>query len=144
MKWGVPEWISSVFGIGKLPFAPGTWGSLAAVLTWYFAGPYLHIYSFFGLIISISIIGVRVSDLVVKKQNIEDPSFVVIDEWAGQWLALIGLPIIPEYAIAGFILFRFFDILKPGPIKDLEKLKGGVGIMADDLAAGFFTLLILH
>lgn len=144
MKWGAAEWIASVFGIGKLPLAPGTWGSLAAILTWYFAGPYLNIYTLCGFIISISIIGVRTSEKAAKNQKDEDPSFVVIDEWAGQWVAVIGLPVTPEYAAGAFILFRIFDILKPGPIKTLEKQGGGVGIMADDLAAGGLTLLILH
>ncbi|MBT3216732.1 MAG: phosphatidylglycerophosphatase A [Candidatus Marinimicrobia bacterium] len=144
MKWGFPEWIASVVGIGKLPFAPGTWGSLFAILSWFYFGHLLHIFTFIGLILSISLIGKRVSDSVVKRQSQEDPSFVVIDELAGQWVAVIGLPIIPEYALGAFVLFRVFDIIKPGPIKDLEKLKGGLGVMADDLAAGLFVLIILH
>ena len=80
MKWGFPEWIASVVGIGKLPFAPGTWGSLFAILSWFYFGHLLHIFTFIGLILSISLIGKRVSDSVVKRQSQEDPSFVVSEE----------------------------------------------------------------
>jgi phosphatidylglycerophosphatase A len=144
MKWGVPEWIASVFGIGKLPLAPGTWGSLAAIIAWYFIGPYFNLFSFCVFVIAVSLVGISTSDKAAKNQNDDDPSFVVIDEWTGQWVAVIGLPVTPEYAAGAFILFRIFDILKPGPIKSLEKRGGGFGIMADDLAAGGLTLLILH
>ena len=71
-------------------------------------------------------------------------SYIVIDEWVGQWIALSFLPVNLSFALLGFILFRFFDISKIGPVKYFEKLPGAVGVMADDVAAGFLSMLTIY
>jgi len=138
------SWISTVFKIGYLPIAPGTWGSLAAFLVWYFF--MTDISTFLLIIISLIVffVGVVTSNVVIKITGNNDPSEVVIDELAGQWMALIAIPHTLGYGIAAFVLFRLLDIFKPPPIKQLELLPGGWGIMLDDAAAGILTSLILH
>ncbi len=81
---------------------------------------------------------------MIETTGKSDPSEVVIDELAGQWFALIALPHTIGYGIAAFVLFRIFDIFKPPPIKQLERLPGGWGVMLDDVAAGVMTCTILN
>ena len=126
------------FGAGLFPFAPGTFGTLAAfplVLALENLGPTYR----FIILATVIVLGITAS---TKAQNVlgrDDPPEIVIDEVAGFLLALIFLPYSWVTVGLGFILFRLFDILKPFPIRSLEKIKGGTGIMADDLAAGVYT-----
>ena len=90
------------------------------------------------------IMGVFTSNQVIKDTGKDDPSEVVIDELAGQWLALIGLPHSIGFAIASFIIFRILDIAKPFPINQLEKLPQGWGVMLDDIAAGLITFGLIN
>ena len=92
----------------------------------------------------VSAIGVPISSVVERESGVTDPGFVVIDEVAGQLIALIAIPARWQYVLASFILFRGFDILKPPPLRKIEKLPGGWGIMLDDVGAGLYALVLLH
>nr|TFG55159.1 MAG: phosphatidylglycerophosphatase A [Hyphomicrobiales bacterium] len=140
--------VSTVFGIGDAPFAPGTVASLAALPIGYlillFGGaPYL-------LLVCLFVIGLGIWASGLHAQSIgrDDPGSSAIDEVAGQFLAM--LPLVPRGStsdaiavVAAFVLFRFFDIIKPWPISRLERLAGGMGIMADDIAAGLVSAALL-
>jgi phosphatidylglycerophosphatase A len=151
--------VGTFFGVGLLKPGPGTWGSLAAVLLW-MCGIVIHYYHpfpffewqafwlFYCLLtlaatVVVSLIGIPAATIVAQESGREDPGHVVIDEVAGQWLTLaICRPDWP-HALLAFALFRLFDITKPWPIRKLEALPGGWGIMLDDLAAGLFGLIVL-
>lgn len=92
-----------------------------------------------------TLVGVPASTIVARESGVEDPSHVVIDEVAGQAIALVYAPVFGwKYALAGFILFRAFDIIKPPPVRQLEGLRAGWGIMMDDVAAGALALVLLQ
>ena len=144
MNHKVAEFIGTVFNIGKLPLAPGTWSSFLAVLVWYiFFGEINPIY-FLLIIFILFLLGIISSKIIIKNSIEHDPSKIVIDEWVGQWISFLFLPVSLVNAIIGFILFRLFDISKLKPIGYMEKIKGGWGIMLDDVLAGGMTLIILH
>lgn len=133
--------------VGMVPGAPGTYASLATTLAYYLVYrisfrifPELHL----SIICLITAVGLYTSAQVSRKLNQEDPHVVVIDEVAGQLLALFSLPVNSSNLIAGTLLFRLFDIWKPYPIRKLERLGNGVGIMADDLMAGAYANIILQ
>jgi phosphatidylglycerophosphatase A len=92
----------------------------------------------------LSLVGALAAGRVAGKLGLEDPGLVVVDEVAGQWLTLVALPFTPATALFGFLAFRAMDIVKPWPARDLERLHGGWGIMADDLAAGVYAHLLLR
>ena len=135
--------IATVFFIGYIPFAPGTFGSLAALaFMWIFKPDVLML---LAILATVFIAGVSSSHAVEKHTGIKDGRHIVIDEFAGYLASVIFLPLTAVYLIAAFFLFRFFDILKPPPIKNVEKMfHGGLGIMLDDLLAGIFTNIILQ
>jgi phosphatidylglycerophosphatase A len=93
---------------------------------------------------AVTLIGIPVSTTVARESGVKDPGFVVIDEVAGQMIALIGTPLGWKYLLASFILFRSFDIVKPFPLRRLEGLPGGTGIMMDDVGAGLYALVLLQ
>ena len=135
--------IVTMFYIGRIPFAPGSWASLAAVILWLNFFKNLN-YLFLPIIaVTFFFIGTYFSYLVLKTTNTKDPSFIVIDEWVGQWIAFSFLPVNYTIAILGFLLFRFFDISKVGPVKFFEKLPGAWGVMADDVIAGILSMVSL-
>lgn len=140
MKVLAAKILSTCFGIGYFPFAPGTVTSVAAVLCYYFI-PVLHnpLLLFF-LVVLCSGIGIWAGALMEEHYG-NDPSIVTIDELAGQWLALVALPegILPLFC--SLMFFRFFDIAKPGPVDAAQRLPGGWGIMVDDLLAGLLANL---
>ena len=145
--------IGTFFGAGLLKPGPGTYGSVAALLLWYGAAHVFHP-SLVALAIGTAIaavavtaIGIPAATIVAHESGREDPGHVVIDEVAGQLIALIALPAVPGYAVLGLFLFRFFDILKPWPVRRFEQLPEGTGIMMDDVAAGVLALIcaqLLH
>jgi phosphatidylglycerophosphatase A len=96
------------------------------------------------LALFVTLIGIPVATRVSRASGAKDPQFVVIDEVAGQLVALIGVPLAWKPFLAGFILFRVFDILKPPPVRQLEALPEGAGIVLDDVAAGLYALAIMH
>ena len=138
MKLRAANLLSTCFGIGYFPVAPGTVTSMVAVLCYFFI-PVLHnpLLLLF-LVLLCSGAGIWAGG-VMEDYYGEDPSVVTIDELAGQWLALVFLPegIVPM--ALSLLFFRFFDIAKPGPVDALQRLPGGWGIMLDDLLAGFFA-----
>jgi phosphatidylglycerophosphatase A len=127
---------------------PGTWASAAAALIWFAASAGLHLsvkrMSWLTLLAATVATGVGVlaSGRVERESGRTDPGYVVIDEVAGQWIALIHCRFSLTHLLAGFLFFRIFDILKPWPARRLESLPGGWGIMFDDVAAGVYALLL--
>lgn len=133
------------FGVGYLKVAPGTMGALLALipavpLLLFSPAPFL----FLGILILLFFVLGAVGACKLQPIWGEDPSRVVIDEMVGMWISLMWLPVHWIWIGAAFILFRFFDIYKPLFIKRSEKIKGGVGVMADDVLAGVYTNLILQ
>ena len=144
MRLKISEWIATCFKVGYLPLAPGTWGSIFAILLWWVFIKDLNLYVFGVIIVLFFIIGIVTSNIMIDELDDNDPSHIIIDELVGQWLALLFLPNgLINIAIA-FILFRFFDIIKPWPIPLVEKLPKGLGVMSDDVAAGFITLSFIQ
>ena len=135
------------FGCGLVPFAPGTIGALGAfvvALPLIYSGVHLQPWGFLLLAAFVYFPAVAASTIVAKESGTEDPQFVVVDEVLGQWVTLAGalrynwlsLPL-------AFGLFRLFDIWKPWPIKNIEKLPWGTGIVMDDIMAGIYAALVL-
>jgi phosphatidylglycerophosphatase A len=115
------------------------WAALAYSLT-----PVLRTPIAIGLALLVTLIGIPAATQVARGSGIKDPQFVVIDEVAGQLVALIAVPPAWKSFLAAFILFRVFDILKPPPVRQLEALPEGAGIMLDDVAAGLYALGFMH
>ena len=140
--------IGTFFGAGLLKPGPGTYGSIAAVLLWYAAAYIFHpapTTLAIGTAIAATLatlIGIPAATIVARESGSEDPGHVVIDEVAGQLIALIAIPADWRHAALSLLLFRLFDIFKPPPVRQLERLPAGTGIMLDDVAAGFFALAI--
>ena len=124
---------------------PGTWGSAATVLLWaalaHWLTASLRTPVAYALAILVTLIGIPAATRVARASGTKDPQFVVIDEVAGQLIALIGAPLAWKTFLAGFILFRAFDIVKPPPVRQLERLPEGTGIVLDDVAAGIYSFL---
>ena len=140
--------IATFFGIGHLQPGSGTWASAVTVLLWWCASLRLPAEWLLPVAVAasvlITLIGIPPSTVVARESGRKDPGFVVIDEVAGQMIALIGVPVHWKYLLAGFILFRSFDIVKPFPLRRLEQLPGGTGIMMDDVGAGLYALTLLQ
>jgi phosphatidylglycerophosphatase A len=141
--------VATFFGAGRLRPGPGSWGSAAAALLWLAAGKGLHldripfaVLTGFAAILAV-IIGIPAATIVEQESGREDPGHVVIDEVAGQWIALIYSQVDLKHVLAGFLLFRLFDISKPWPARQLESLPAGRGILFDDVAAGVYALLLM-
>ena len=132
------------FGSGLAPKAPGTFGTLAAV-PFYLLLAGLHPGVYAGIVVAALVAGVLICDSVAADMAIKDPSSIVWDEFVGLWIALFMLPDGWYWLLAGFVLFRFFDILKPWPVSFFDReLTGGLGVMMDDVAAGLYTLGLLQ
>jgi phosphatidylglycerophosphatase A len=138
--------VATFFGAGFGRPGPGTWGSVAAVLLWGAAAWSLHL-SAAGILLALAIgialtlvLGVPAATLVERESRRTDPGFVVIDEVAGQWIALVSSPADWRHGVIALVLFRLFDIAKPFPVRRLERLPGGWGIVFDDVAAGLYAL----
>jgi phosphatidylglycerophosphatase A len=133
--------LATFFGSGFAPGAPGTAGSLlAAVLYWLFP---FHWLTWCLIITGFFFTGVLAATFVEKERG-HDPGLVVIDEAVGQWISYLFIAMTPLIWIAGFILFRLFDIFKPWPINRSQQLKAGWGIMIDDVLAGISANLALR
>jgi len=134
--------IGSSFLFGFIPFAPGTFGSIPAILFLFIPG-FNNIIFLIPLILLTFIYGIFLADKF-ESQFGKDPKQCTIDEMLGTWISFIFIPFSLINYIITFILWRFFDIIKPYPIKQIEKIKGGLGIMLDDVLAGIYTLIISH
>ncbi|MHC4395380.1 MAG: phosphatidylglycerophosphatase A family protein [Planctomycetota bacterium] len=150
--------LTSCFGLGKLPVAPGTWGSLPPTIIFslmcYFGAPAVLISIVMAaLVLFGSVVCTKFADTVIGTTGKNDPAEVVADEFAGQAVTFLAVPLLAAppgtgtriwaTAILGFLLFRLFDIIKPWPIRKLEKLSSGWGILADDLLAGIYATVVL-
>ena len=137
--------VATFFGAGLGKPGPGTWGSAAAVLLWAAVAWGLHpsprtlLVTLCGGIALSLLFGVPAATIVARECGREDPGFVVIDEVAGQWITLLLCPVNWRSAVIAFILFRLFDITKPFPIRRIEHLPGGWGIVFDDVGAGLYA-----
>jgi phosphatidylglycerophosphatase A len=140
--------IATFFGAGRLKPGPGTWGSSAAALTWFVLAQYIPATRqpdvLAGLAAIAVAIGIPAATQVARASRVKDPQFVVIDEVVGQWITLLFAPVAWKTIVAGFILFRAFDIVKPPPVRQLERLPEGTGIVVDDVAAGVYALAVLQ
>ena len=136
-------WIATSGPAGYAPIAPGTAGSAVGVVL-YLATRHWPFQFQTLLVILVSAVGIWAATVAAQHFSRPDPSHVVIDEVAGQLLTYLGLGLNWPGVIAGFLLFRALDIIKPWPARKLEDLHGGVGIMADDLMAAVYANLILR
>lgn len=146
-----PLWATltaTFFGIGYMRPGPGTWASAVTMLLWAALAhslpgsvrlPILGV-----LAILTTLIGIPAATRVARASARKDPSFVVIDEVAGQLISLIAVPLAWKTFLAGLILFRVFDIFKPPPVRQLERLPEGTGIVLDDVAAGIYALAVMQ
>ena len=145
-RWA--SWTATFFGIGHMRPGPGTWASAATMLLWAALAHALPVPARtptgVALAVVIALIGIPSATRVARASTRKDPNFVVIDEVAGQLIALIAVPLAWKTFLAGFILFRVFDIIKPPPVRQLEKLPEGTGIVLDDAAAGIYALAVMQ
>jgi phosphatidylglycerophosphatase A len=137
--------IATFFGAGYGKPGPGTWGSVAAVLLWAACNAFFHpaqstlfLILLAGIAITL-VAGIPAATIVARTSGRKDPQIVVIDEVAGQWITLLGCPFDLRHALIALILFRLFDMTKPPPVRQLESLPEGWGIVMDDVAAGLYA-----
>ena len=138
----IEKFIGSGFYTGFIPFASGTFGSIAALLIYYIPGfsnpqviiPTIIIFTLYGIYIGTKF----------EKVYGEDPAECTIDEVVGMWITLLLIPKTIVISLTGFLIWRLLDIIKPFPARQAEKLNGGLGIMLDDVIAGVYSLIILH
>ncbi len=131
------------FFLGNSPVAPGTAGTLGAILLFFFLTfVSFPIYSVFLLILTA--FSIFMSSLAVKIYNSKDPGQIVIDEVCGFLFTMVLIPFSWGYVITGFLLFRILDILKPYPIRNIEKLRDGYGIVLDDVLAGIYANILMQ
>src|SRR4051794_21042584 len=127
---------------------PGSWGSAATVILWAASAHFLPLSLrtpiAIALALLVTLIGIPAATQVARASAVKDPQFVVIDEVAGQLIALIAAPPAWKTFLAGFVLFRAFDIVKPPPVRQLERLPEGTGIVMDDVAAGIYALVVMQ
>ncbi len=143
MKINILEkFLGSGFFTGYLPFSSGTFGSLAGLIIYYIPGfekpfiliPAIIIFTFYGIYIGTKF----------EKIYGEDPSECTIDEVVGMWITVLFVPKRIMISLIAFLIWRFFDITKPYPARQMEKLHGGLGIMMDDVVAGIYSLVLVH
>lgn len=143
----LPVIISTGFGSGFAPLAPGTAGALLATIIWYVCSLWMSPVGVLGLtviaILLFTVAGVWSANRVAPYWG-EDPSCVVVDEMVGVWISLLAAPAgHVKYALGAFVLFRLFDIFKPLGIRRMESLPGGIGVMMDDILAGVYGFVVL-
>ena len=145
-----PLWATLVatgFGLGRLRPGPGTWASLAAALVWLVLARQIPLSWRPPVLVGLSLaavgLGVPAASRTARALGERDPSTVVIDEVAGQWIALLAVAASWKTLLASFILFRGFDIWKPPPVRQLERLPEGWGIVFDDVAAGLYAFAVI-
>lgn len=142
-KW-IP-FLATFFYVGKIPRAPGTFGTLAAIPLWYILSHYLQPLPYMMLVFALVVGAMVICEMYERQVQTHDNSEVVIDEVVGFLITMTWVPENWKSVVAGFLLFRFFDIAKPFPISYLDKrVRGGVGVVIDDVAAGILASVILQ
>jgi len=136
------KFIGSGFYTGYSPFISGTVGSLAALIIYLIPG-FEKLFIIIPAIITFMIYGIYLGNKFEAEYG-KDPAQCTVDEVVGTWISLIALPKTVGIIIIAFFLWRILDIIKPPPARDLERLKGGLGIMIDDVISGIYTLIIMH
>ena len=132
------------FGSGLIPKAPGTAGTVVAIIPWLWLSQ-MSLTSYLIFLSLAIIIGIYLCDKTSRDMGVHDHSGIVWDEFCGLWLTMVAIPVTWYWLLAGFLLFRFFDIVKPWPISWIDKnISGGFGIMFDDLLAAGFAWFILQ
>jgi phosphatidylglycerophosphatase A len=146
-----PLWaklVATFFGAGLLHPGPGSWGSAATVFLWWLLSGWInpHWQPAAAILLAVAsvLIGIPAATHMSRSTGLKDPQFVVIDEVAGQLITLIAIPVSWKSLLLGFILFRVFDIVKPPPVRQLEHLAEGFGIVLDDVAAGLYALALMQ
>lgn len=141
-RYKIAEFIGTICYVGHIPKAPGTWGSLVALLGWYILKPQLSDPLFLLITGGLFFLGIAVSEVLTEAWNDSDPKAVVIDEWVGMWIALYLTPHNLVWGMVAFLFFRIFDIFKPGPIQAMDDIPGAIGVMMDDVIAGILACLV--
>ena len=148
---GAPLWatlVATFFGTGYIRPGPGSWASAETVLLWWLLARWITPtwQSWAAVLLSALavLVGIPAATRVARASGLKDPQFVVIDEVAGQLITFIAVPVSWKSLLLGFIFFRGFDIVKPPPVRQLEHLPEGVGIVVDDVAAGFYAVIVMH
>ncbi len=145
MKLSILELYVTFWGVGRAPKAPGTFGTLAAIPLAWVAALYLGNVGYLVLTTSLLVFSIGACEIYERKVQGHDARHIVIDEVVGYLIAFSWLPVTWQSALAAFLLFRFFDIVKPYPISVLdEKVRGGLGVMIDDVAAGLAANIVLQ
>ncbi|HXP16194.1 MAG TPA: phosphatidylglycerophosphatase A [Terriglobales bacterium] len=150
-RFAAPLWarlVATFFGIGYLRPGPGTWASAATVLLWWALTQRIHVaWQLWAAVLLAAIavlVGIPAATQMARASQLNDPQFVVIDEVAGQLITLIAVPAAWKTLLLGFILFRGFDIVKPPPVRLLERFPEGMGIVIDDVGAGLYGLAVMQ
>lgn len=139
-KKNLIKFLASGFYSGLSPVAPGTMGTIVASVL---AFIWLQRYEInLPLVVVLTIIGIMISHWAEDIYGEKDSPQIVIDEWAGYFISMVGLGV--NMLVPAFILFRIFDILKPPPIRNLQQLRGGIGVMIDDVLAGIMANLVIR
>jgi phosphatidylglycerophosphatase A len=142
--WHPAALVATWFGVGRLPVAPGTWGSAVTLPIAWFLALWLGSTWLFAVAAVVFAAGWWAADVYARRHEADDPGEVVVDEVAGQLVALAVVPVDLVYYAAAFVLFRIADIWKPFPVSLAERrLGGGLGIMADDIVAGGYAAIVL-
>jgi len=136
------KFIGSGFYTGYSPYISGTVGSLAALIIYLIPG-FEQLFVIIPAIIIFMVYGIYLGNKFEVEYG-KDPSQCTIDEVVGMWISLVALPKSIDIVVSAFILWRILDIIKPPPARNLERLKGGLGIMIDDVISGIYTLIIMH
>jgi phosphatidylglycerophosphatase A len=136
------SWPAFGFGLGLIPFAPGTWGSLPGIALWWFTPK--DIYSQCTIAALCFVAGIWFCGVSARRIGVHDHGGIVWDEIVGMYVTLMVIPAEPVWVLGAFVLFRIADIWKPWPIRDLDhRLHGGLGIMLDDIVAALYAAIIL-
>lgn len=130
--------VSTLFGVGYFPWAPGTMGSMVALIVWILLPPSPLLVGAVAVTVA-SVIGAVFSERFSARLGVRDPGIVVVDEFVGQFISLLWAEHDIIHGLTAFLFFRILDIFKPGPIRWAERLTGGIGIMADDILAGLLA-----
>lgn len=145
-----PNWFNPIhllafgFGSGAAPKAPGTWGTLAAVLI-YWPLSQLSPEHYLLMLLVTSVMGIYICGQTARDLGVHDHGSIVWDEFVGFWITMFAAPVGWVWVVVGFVLFRFFDIIKPWPISWIDKkITGGFGIMLDDVIAGVMAAVVLQ